>query len=87
MKPRIVRNSVVFPDPLAPISPQNSPAFSAKSISSRMHAAGERDARLTDCENLAPCQHGAQCPFCSDSVDTPFVTAFSRAATSAIIHD
>ena len=49
-------------------------------------AAGERDARLTDCENLAPCQHVRQCPFCSVSVDALFVSAFSRAATSASIH-
>ena len=83
----MVRSSVVLPDPLAPIRPQNSPALQREVDILENAAAGERDARLTDRENLAPCQHGAQCPFCSVSVDTLFVTAFSSAATSAIIQD
>jgi hypothetical protein len=35
-KPRMARSSVVLPEPLAPISPQNSPDSSVKSISLRM---------------------------------------------------
>ena len=50
-------------------------------------AAGKRDARLTDRENLASGQHGAQCFFSSVSVDALSVTAFWRASTSASIHD
>ena len=86
-KPRIVRISVVLPDPLAPISPQNSPGLSAKSMSSRMPRPESETLASTDRENLAPCQHDAQCPFCSVSVDTLSVTAFRRAAISASIHD
>ena len=85
-KPRMVRSSVVLPDPLVPISPLNSPDLQCEVDVLENEAARERDAYPTDRENFAPAQHGAQCPFCRVSVDTFSLTALSRAATSASIH-
>ncbi len=86
-KPRMVRSSVVLPEPFAPIRPQNAPCSSVKLTSfSTLRPENETLTRSTASTSLPSLHYRGLC-MCSVSVETLSSTALRSAVTSASIHD